>query len=88
MYARSLVNSRYCVDKDDYIFDDESENWDDSRLYLYTSFDCVITTLTQFPNKMICWLIVWVLWYINLYRLFNAKSIFIPIISSISNNSV
>ena len=31
---------------------------------------------------------VWVLWHINLCRLFNAKSIFIQIISSISNNSV
>ena len=30
----------------------------------------------------------WVLWHINLYWLFNAKSIFIQIISSISNNSV
>ena len=30
----------------------------------------------------------WVLWHINLCRLFNAKSIFIQIISSISNNSV
>ena len=31
---------------------------------------------------------VWVLWHINLCKLFNAKSIFIQIISSISNNSV
>ena len=30
----------------------------------------------------------WFLWYINLCRLFNAKSILMPIISSISNNSV
>ena len=29
-----------------------------------------------------------VLWRINLYRLFNAKSIFMQIVSSISNNSV
>ena len=29
-----------------------------------------------------------VLWHVNLWRLFNAKSIFIQIISSISNNSV
>ena len=34
------------------------------------------------------WLVVWVLWHINLCRLFNAKSIFIWIISSILNNSV
>ena len=33
-------------------------------------------------------LVVWVLWHINLCRLFNAKSIFIQIITSISNNSV
>ena len=33
-------------------------------------------------------LVGWVLWHINFSRLFNAKSIFIQIISSISNNSV
>ena len=33
-------------------------------------------------------LVVWFLWHINLCRLFNAKSIFKQIISSISNNSV
>ena len=30
----------------------------------------------------------WVLWHNNFCRLFNAKSIFIQIIGSISNNSV
>ena len=34
------------------------------------------------------WLFSWVLWHINLCRLFNTKSIFIQIINSISNNSV
>ena len=33
-------------------------------------------------------MVSWVLWHIKLCRLFNAKSIFIQIISSISNNSV
>ena len=33
-------------------------------------------------------LIGWVLWHIKLCRLFHAKSIFMWIISSISNNSV
>ena len=33
-------------------------------------------------------LFVWVLWHIKICRLFNAKSIFIQISSSISNNSV
>ena len=33
-------------------------------------------------------LLAWVLWHINLFRLFNVKSIFIQIINSISNNSV
>ena len=32
-------------------------------------------------------LVIWVLWHINLCRLFNTKSIFIQIISSISNNA-
>ena len=39
-------------------------------------------------EKRIGWLVVWVLWHINFCRLFNAKSIFIQIIISISNNSV
>ena len=34
------------------------------------------------------WLFGWVLWHINPCRLFNAKSIFIQINSSLSNNSV
>ena len=34
------------------------------------------------------WLVEWVLWHINHCKLFNAKSIFKQIISSISNNSV
>ena len=34
------------------------------------------------------WLIVWVLRHINLCWLFNAESIFMQIVSSISNNSV
>ena len=34
------------------------------------------------------WLVGSFLWHINLCRLFNAKSIFIQIVSSISNNSV
>ena len=34
------------------------------------------------------WLVGWVLWHINLCWLFNAKSIFMQIVSSISNNSV
>ena len=33
-------------------------------------------------------LFVWVLWYVNLCRLFNAKSIFIQMNSSITNTSV
>ena len=40
------------------------------------------------PNGYDHWLVGWVLWHINLYRLFNAKSIFTQMISSISNNSV
>ena len=37
---------------------------------------------------MVGWLVVWVLWHINLCKLFNAKSIFKHITSCISNNSV
>ena len=36
-----------------------------------------------------CFLLVgWVLWHINICSLVNAKSIFMQIVSSISNNSV
>ncbi len=42
---------------------------------------------SKIKTKYFC-LFVWVLWHINLCRLFNAKSIFIQINSSISNNSV
>ena len=36
----------------------------------------------------VCWLVVWVLWHMNLCRLFNAKYTFIQIIGSILNKSV
>ena len=39
-------------------------------------------------HGLVGWLVVWVLWHINLCRLSNAKSIFIQIISSVSNNSI
>ena len=39
-------------------------------------------------NMAVSWLVVWVLWHINVSRLFNAKSIFMQIVSFISNNSV
>ena len=46
---------------------------------------------TKYKRKMeifVGWLVGWILWHINLCRLFNAKSIFMQIVSSISNNSV
>ena len=54
-------------------------------------FNCVLTlsglfqAVIWFISK---WLFVWVLWRINLCRLFNAESIFIWINTSISNGSV
>ena len=39
-------------------------------------------------SQQVGWLLVWILWHINHCRLFNAKYIFIQIVSSISNNSV
>ena len=39
-------------------------------------------------NEIVHWLVGWVLWHINPCRLFNAKSIFIQINSSISNKSI
>ena len=31
-------------------------------------------------NIIGCWLVVWVLWHINLCRIFNAKSVFMKIV--------
>ena len=56
-----------------------------SSLSLFFDLGFAVLLLSSLEN---CWLVVWVLWHINLCRLFNAKSIFIQIISSISNNSV
>ena len=44
--------------------------------------------LNNFHIYKMVWLVVWVLWHINPCRLFNAKSIFKQITSSLSNNSV
>ena len=41
-----------------------------------------------FVGLLVGWLVVWVLWHINLCSLFYAKSIFLSIISSLSNNLV
>ena len=46
-----------------------------------------ITSIKSLKSPHI-YVVGWVLWHINLCRLFSAKSIFIQIISSISNNSV
>ena len=61
------------------------------HLFIYLClYDCrhVHMYICIFVRMSICWLIVWVLWHINLCSLFNTKSIFIQIIISISNNSV
>ena len=50
-----------------------------------------LTPQQEIQCSKACWLVgclVGFLWYINLCRLFNTKSIFIQIISFISNNSV
>ena len=74
-----------------------------TKIYLFSAYiyTYILNTLevTLFLNvlELICLpkvklfkysLIVWVLWHINLCRSFNAKSIFIQINSSISNDSV
>ena len=48
-------------------------------IVLYIIFD---------QHILVVWLVVWALWHINLCRLFDAKSIFMQIISSTSNDSV
>ena len=37
---------------------------------------------------LVGWLVGWISWHVNLCKLFNAKSVFTQIISSISNNPV
>ena len=53
--------------------------------YRHPRKDCFI--ISQ-HFSMVGWLVVWVSLHINLCRLVNAKSIFMQMISSISNNSV
>ena len=55
---------------------------------LFTYLGSNISSTEGNVNLCIGWLVVWILWHINLCRLFNVKSIFIQIISSISNNSI
>ena len=59
---------------------------------LFMSFDrninLILIIVSLIMTKNMGWLVNWVLWHINLCRSFNAKIIFIQIISSISNNSV
>ena len=61
-------------------------------LFIYLRFGVTHVILKEelslYSNSQSYWLVVWVLWHINLCKLFNAKSIFIQIISSISNNLV
>ena len=63
-----------------------------TKLYILAEFNitnfCNFSFLSWIPVSVWFDLVVWGLWHINLCRLFNAKSIFIQIISSISNNSV
>ena len=49
---------------------------------------CLGNEGNRFLFVLVSWLVDRVLWHINLCKLFNAKSMFIQIISSISNNSV
>ena len=52
------------------------------------SIQCYLGFFTFDFSQQLVWLVWWVLWHINLCRLFNAKSIFMKVISFISNNSV
>ena len=63
-------------------------------LYLFIMWapkSCAMILKSNIMAQMyfiLIWLVAWVLSHINLCRLFNAKSIFIQIVCSISNNSV
>ena len=51
-------------------------------------YSCIMQLLYWWWLIVFIYLFVWILWHINPCRLFNAKSIFIQINSSISNFSV
>ena len=62
-------------------------------LCVYIHISIVYAYLYACGGRISAWvcvsiLFVWVLWHYNLFRLFSAKSIFIQINSSISNNSL
>ena len=54
-----------------------------NTLLQFTGLESISSDL---HNNDVGWLVGWVLWHINHCRLFNAKSIFIHINSSIPNN--
>ena len=62
------------------------------NLYVYIYMYIYIYIMDVHMYIYICWLVGWlvgwVLWHINLCRLFNTKSIFMQIVSYISNNLV
>ena len=69
--------------------------FDAYTLNIYIYIYCTVVSSEFFAHSyfITSWLVGWlvrlfVLWHINLCRLFNAKSISMQIISSISNNSV
>ena len=66
------------------LFDIVWHVWADSLVHTKTYLFTYTHTTRLYSNYQQ----IWVLWYINHCRLFNAKSIFMQMNFSISNNSV
>ena len=66
-----------------------THRWNSNSYYHSKSVDLGVMSIKEYSTQpRFPQLVGWVLWHINLCRLFNAKSIFMQIISSILNNSV
>ena len=57
-------------------------------LYLSEKYNPLLGSVFCCEIQIDPWLVGWVLWHINFCRLFNTKSIFMQLVSSISSNSV
>ena len=84
MYSNNIVNSKpilnACTKKSGNLLKAP-------RIYVYVSI-WKFKSSNHIKLEVLIWLVGWVLWHIYLCKLFNAKSIFIQITSSVSNNSV
>ena len=74
------------------MFENSKNTTETAKKFTVQIFKLSLLTTKSLFGWLVCWLgdwsVGWVLWHINLCRLSKAKSIFMQIISSISNKSV